>query len=111
MTAPVVSLSDDEQAIALTQLGIVSPPFITADQANVGRRAARARARAGGRMSVAEMERRQRRRVGREAAGRRPGDAEINRERYEMVAIVMVADVAQQGVAPEPPKRSSHGDL
>jgi hypothetical protein len=35
--------------------------------------------------------------------------AAVNRARHERGARVMVASAAQQGVAPEPPKRHSYG--
>jgi hypothetical protein len=50
-----------------------------------------------------------------EAAGRRGSEgrkqavAENNGERHERVAMVMLAVVAQQSVAPEPPKQCSRG--
>jgi hypothetical protein len=34
--------------------------------------------------------------------------AVVNREWHERVAMIMLASVAQQSVAPEPPKRGSH---
>ena len=46
---------------------------------------------------------------GKEAEGRTPAVAVNNGEWHERVARVMLASVAQQGVAPEPPPRGSSG--
>src|SRR5205085_4915488 len=62
----------------------------------------------GERFSGADRVRSQRRRGGKEAEGRTEGVAVNNGEWHERVAMIMLASVAQQSVAPERGPRRSH---